>query len=121
MRVPPVLVALRKRSSGARATTCETVQTLRDLLHVHLVSALDRWAARGDVRGVPRCAASASAGRARSGSAYGFRVEPHELRVLLVLVEDIVDQLAVGVSHHVIALATLAQVHVEPVVDIAVA
>jgi hypothetical protein len=48
-------------------------------------------------------------------------MEPHELHVLLVLVEDVVDQLAMGIAHHVIALATLAQVHVEPVVDIAVA
>ncbi len=86
MGVPPVLGALRRRSSGAHATTCETVQTLRDRLHVHLVVAFDRRAPRDDVRGVPRSAASASAGRARCGSAHSFRVEPHEFRVLLVLV-----------------------------------
>jgi hypothetical protein len=54
-------------------------------------------------------------------SSRGSCIEPYELHVLFVLIEDIVDQLAVSIAHHVVALATLAQVHIEPVVDVAVA
>jgi hypothetical protein len=34
-------------------------------------------------------------------------VQPQELEVLLVLVEDVIDELAVGVTHHVVSLTTL--------------
>ena len=57
----------------------------------------------------------------RPHSPQGFGVEAHELHVLLVLVEDVVDQLAVGVAHYVVALAALTQVNVEPVVDVSFA
>src|SRR5690606_35702705 len=46
------------------------------------------------------------------------RTDPHELDMLLVLVEDVIDQLLLGVIHDVVALSTLAQVDFHPVVMI---